>query len=47
MYLGLIAKGKPKKVAFIAVANKLLKQALAKSGACYEQNFQSSLTIKG
>ena len=49
MYERLVAKGKPKKVALIAVANKLLKQALAmaKSGACYEPNFQSSLTLKG
>ena len=49
MYERLVAKGKPKKVALIAVANKLLKQALAlaKSGASYEANFQSSLAVKG
>ena len=41
----IIAKGKSKKVALIAVCNKLLKQvfALAKSGLKYDRNYRSVL----
>lgn len=41
----LVAKGKSKKLALIAVANKLLKQAfaIAKSGLPYNENFVSKL----
>jgi hypothetical protein len=41
-------KGKSKKLALIAVANKLLKQAfaIAKSGIPYDSNFKSRLTIQ-
>jgi transposase len=41
----IVAKGKSKKLALIAVANKLLKQAfaIAKSGLPYDQNFVSKL----
>ena len=41
----LVAKGKSKKLALIAVANKLLKQAfaIAKSGLPYDENFVSKL----
>ncbi|OIQ18730.1 transposase [Lacinutrix sp. MedPE-SW] len=40
-----LAKGKSKKLALIAVANKLLKQAfaIAKSGLPYDENFVSKL----
>jgi len=39
----LLQKGKSKKLALIAVANKLLKQslAIAKSGLLYDENFKS------
>jgi transposase len=42
----LVAKGKNKKLALIAVCNKLLKQAFAiiKSGVPYQTDFTSSLT---
>lgn len=42
----IVAKGKSKKLALIAVANKLLKQAfaIAKSGLPYDQNYVSVLT---
>ncbi|WP_397362259.1 IS110 family transposase [Olleya sp. R77988] len=42
----IVAKGKSKKLALIAVANKLLKQAfaIAKSGLPYDENFVSKLT---
>lgn len=45
LYKRIIAKGKSKKLALIAVANKLLKQAfaIAKSGRPYDQNFVSKL----
>ena len=45
IYERLVAKGKSKKVALIAVANKLLKQAfaIAKSGLPYDENFVSKL----
>ena len=41
----IVAKGKSKKLALIAVANKLLKQAfaIAKSGLSYDENFVSKL----
>jgi transposase len=41
----IVAKGKSKKLALIAVANKLLKQAfaIAKSGLPYDKNFVSKL----
>ena len=43
IYQRLIAKGKSKKLALIAVANKLLRQsfAIAKSGLYYDENFKS------
>jgi transposase len=45
LYERIIAKGKSKKLALIAVANKLLKQAFAivKSGLPYDENFVSKL----
>lgn len=41
----MIAKGKPRKVALIAVCNKLLKQAfaIAKSGVPYDREYRSTL----
>lgn len=46
IYERLVNKGKSKKLALIAVANKLLKQAfaIAKSGLPYDENFVSKLT---
>ena len=43
LYERLVAKEKSKKLALIAVANKLLKQAfaVAKSGLPYDENFRS------
>ncbi|RLD93706.1 MAG: IS110 family transposase [Bacteroidetes bacterium] len=43
IYQRITAKGKSKKLALIAVANKLLKQslAIAKSGIYYDENFRS------
>ncbi len=43
IYQRITAKGKSKKLALIAVANKLLKQslAIAKSGLYYDENFRS------
>lgn len=43
LYTRMVSKGKSKKVALIAVANKLLKQslAIAKSGTTYNEEFQS------
>lgn len=40
LYERLLEKGKPKKLALIAVANKLIKQAFAilKSGLTYDEN---------
>lgn len=40
----IVAKGKSKKLALIAVANKLIRQAfaLAKSGLCYDEDFRST-----
>jgi transposase len=45
IYERIVAKGKSKKVALIAVANKLLKQAfaIAKSGLPYDENIVSKL----
>ena len=45
IYERLVAKGKSKKLALIAVCNKLLKQAfaIAKSGLIYEDSYRSSL----
>lgn len=45
LYERIIAKGKSKKLALIAVSNKLLKQAfaIAKSGLPYDENFVSKL----
>lgn len=44
-YERITSKGKSKKLALIAVCNKLLKQsfAIAKSGLCYDPNFKSKL----
>jgi transposase len=46
IYERIVNKGKSKKLALIAVANKLLKQAfaIAKSGLPYDENFVSKLT---
>lgn len=43
IYQRIVAKGKSKKLALIAVANKLLKQslAIAKSGLYYDENYRS------
>lgn len=48
LYERIVNKGKSKKLALIAVANKLLKQAFAivKSGRPYDENFVSVLKIK-
>lgn len=48
IYERIVNKGKSKKLALIAVANKLLKQAfaIAKSGRPYDENFVSALKIK-
>lgn len=45
IYDRIVAKGKSKKLALIAVCNKLLKQAfaIAKSGLAYNENFVSKL----
>ncbi|SER12931.1 Transposase, partial [Hyunsoonleella jejuensis] len=45
LYERIVAKGKSKKLALIAVSNKLLKQAfaIAKSGLPYDENFVSKL----
>ncbi len=45
LYERIVAKGKSKKLALIAVCNKLIKQAfaIAKSGLCYDENFISDL----
>ena len=45
LYDRIVAKGKSKKLALIAVCNKLLKQAFAivKSGIPYDDNFRSTL----
>ena len=45
LYERLVAKGKSKKLALIAVCNKLLKQvfAIAKSGLIYDDTYRSTL----
>ena len=45
IYERIVAKGKSKKLALIAVCNKLLKQAfaIAKSGLIYDQTYRSTL----
>lgn len=45
LYERIVAKGKSKKLALIAVCNKLLKQAfaIAKSGLIYDNNYRSTL----
>ena len=45
LYNRIVAKGKSKKLALIAVCNKLLKQAfsIAKSNLWYDQNYKSTL----
>ncbi len=45
LYDRIVAKGKSKKLALIAVCNKLLKQAfaIAKSGLIYDETFRSTL----
>jgi len=45
LYDRIVAKGKSKKLALIAVCNKLLKQvfAIAKSGLVYDQAYRSDL----
>ncbi len=45
IYNKIIAKEKSKKLALIAVYNKLLKQAfaVAKSGIIYDENYRSTL----
>ena len=44
LYDRLVAKGKPKMVALIAVANKLIKQAFAigTRGIMYDPNFETA-----
>ncbi|WP_019671595.1 IS110 family RNA-guided transposase [Eudoraea adriatica] len=46
LYERIVAKGKSKKLALIAVINKLLKQAfaVAKSGLSYDENYVSNLS---
>ncbi len=48
LYQRIVDKGKSKKLALIAVSNKLLKQAfaVAKSGIPYDKNYRSRLTIQ-
>ncbi len=48
LYQRIVNKGKSKKLALIAVANKLLKQcfAIAKSGMPYDETYVSVLTLK-
>ncbi|MBJ2176563.1 IS110 family transposase [Aureibaculum sp. A20] len=47
LYDRIVAKGKSKKLALIAVCNKLLKQAfaIAKSRVAYDQNYRSTLVV--
>lgn len=47
MYQRLLAKGKPKKLALIAVSNKLLRIvfAISKSKIPYDSTYQSRLEI--
>jgi len=48
IYERIVAKGKSKKLALIAVCNKLLKQAfaIAKSGLIYDETYRSTLVKK-
>ncbi len=48
VYERIVAKGKSKKLALMAVCNKLLKQsfAIAKSGLPYDENYRSVLKIQ-
>jgi transposase len=48
LYQRLLAKGKPKKLALIAVANKLVKIifAIAKSGLPYDREYKSYIALK-
>lgn len=48
LYERIVNKGKSKKLALIAVCNKLLKQAfaIAKSGVEYNENYRSKLVVK-
>ena len=48
LYKRIVNKGKSKKLALIAVCNKLLKQAfaVAKSGIPYDPNYKSSLALQ-
>lgn len=48
LYERIVNKGKSKKLALIAVCNKLLKQAfaIAKSGIEYNENYRSKLVVK-
>ena len=48
LYERIVNKGKSKKLALIAVCNKLLKQAfaIAKSGVEYNENYRSKLIVK-
>jgi len=47
LYDRIVAKGKSKKLALIAVCNKLLKQAfaIAKARIPYDQNYRSTLLV--
>lgn len=47
LYERIVAKGKSKKLALIAVCNKLLKQsfAIAKSRIPYDQSYRSTLSV--
>ena len=47
IYDRIVSKGKSKKLALIAVCNKLLKQAfaIAKSGVKYDQNYRSRIPV--
>jgi transposase len=48
LYLRMKAAGKPGKVALIAIANKLLRQAmaLARKGECFEQNYEENRQLE-
>jgi transposase len=47
IYQRIVNKGKSKKLALIAVSNKLVKQAfaIATSGLCYDENYRSRLPV--
>jgi len=48
LYQRLLQKGKPTKVALIAVANKLIKQAfaIAKAKTKYQDDFKTNLMLQ-